>query len=174
MRNIKRSFWNTMICALTLVITSCGFHLSGQVQLAPPLHRMYIQSADPYSQLVRNLTQALKLSQVTVVPTPAEASTILNILSETESQQLLSVGGTQQTRQYSLVLSVVFQVTDNTGKMLVPPQTATQSTVITITANQVLAGSNEADNLYNQMRRSIVFDILYRLSSKSTTKSLSP
>ena len=157
---------------LTLCLTACGFHLRGNMPLAEPLHHLYVQSSDPYSELVRNLKQALKLSGVELTGTPVEATTILDIMHEDQGQQMVSVSGTQQTRQYNLTLSVTFRVTDNNNKVLVPEQTATETAAITIQANEVLAGSNEATNIYQQMRRAIVFDIMYRLASKSTAKQL--
>jgi len=153
------------ILMLSWLLVGCGFHLRGRVDLAPPLKRLYIQSADPYSQLIRNLKQSLQLSGVDLSKTPQTASMVLDILNETTKDQLLSVGGTQQTRQYNLTLTVTFQITDPAGKIVVPSQSVFETQVITITANQILGGSNEENNLYQQMRHLIINDILKRLAS---------
>src|SRR5579863_964212 len=94
------SFHFFLIFFLTMLLTACGFHLQGEMQLAKPLHRLYLQAPDPYSYLVRNLEDYLKMSQVQLAASPKEASTILTILRDDTSQELLSVSGTQQTRQY--------------------------------------------------------------------------
>jgi LPS-assembly lipoprotein len=158
-----------VVMLFCLTIAGCGFHLRGEITLAPPLKRLYLQSPQPYGELARNLRQGLKTADVNLTDTPKQAATVLEILSEKASQQLLSVGGTQQTRQYNLLLSVTFQVTTPAGKVLIPPQTVTDTQALTVQADQVLGGSNEQNNLYRQMRQDIVFDLLNRLASKSST-----
>src|SRR5580765_4776974 len=90
------------------LLTSCGFHLRGPTPLPPPLKSLYLQTPDPYGQLTRNLKRSLRMSGVELSSTPAGAKTVLVIMSETSGQQLLSVSGTQQTRQYNLSLTVTF------------------------------------------------------------------
>ncbi|RDI42830.1 LPS-assembly lipoprotein LptE [Aquicella lusitana] len=161
-----------LLLASTFILTSCGFHLQGEMQLAPPLHRMYIQSADPYSYLVRNLRQYLKLSKVELVSTPAEADTILVIVSDTATQQLLSVSGTQQTRQYKLIVTVVIEIQDAKGRIIVAPSAFTEERTITTQSNQILGSSNDVNLLYQQMRRVLAYAIMNRLASKQVTHAV--
>lgn len=154
---------------LALTLASCGFQPRGETSLALPLQTLYLESSDPYGELAMNLKQYLKASHVKIVAAPKEASTVLEIISEQTGQQLLSVGGTQQTRQYNLTLTVQFQITHPNGAVLVPPQTVAEARTIPILANQTLAGSNEATNLYRKMRQAIVYDIMNRISSKDVT-----
>jgi LPS-assembly lipoprotein len=161
-------FFLTLLC-----LTSCGFHLRGNVSLAPPLHKLYIQTNDPYGQLTRYLQQYFKTSDVELVSTPEAASTILSILSETETRNLMSIDITQLTRQYNLILTVSYEITTPQGKTLVPRQTVSETRTIPIKSNQILAGSNEETTLYEQMRQAIVYDIVNQLSSNITTSLLS-
>ncbi len=155
-------------------ITSCGYHLRGAMPLAAPLYKLYLDTHDPYGQLTHNLKQFLKVSSVTLVDKREDSTAVLGILHEATSQQLLGMSGTQQTRQYNLILNVIFQVTDPVGKILVPPQSITETRSFTIKSDQILAGSNEANNLYNQMRQAIVYDIMARLGSTEVTRLLTP
>ncbi len=154
------------------VLMSCGFHLRGQTPLAPPLYRLYLQTPAPYGQLARELKQHLKMSGVDLVDSPAQAETVLAILSEDKNDQLLSVGGTQQTRQYNLILTVGFEVRSPSGQVLVPRQTASETRAITIQSDQILGGSNEENNMYKQMRQAIIYAIMNRLSAEDTTATL--
>lgn len=167
---MRHFFKNIILIICCFSLMSCGFHLRGQSNLAPPLKRVYIQTKDPYGQLTVILKRYLKMSGVYLAADPADATTILDILSERESEQLQSVSGTQQTRQYNLILTVTFQITAPNGKAIIPPQIVSETRQLTIQANQILAGSNEEDNLYQQMRPSIVFDIMNRLSSQEMTR----
>lgn len=170
MRALTRAIcWLVCLTTISLSLSGCGFHLRGSFTLAPPLKRMYLQTTDPYGELARNLRQSLEATGVVFAETPQQASTVLEIIHENTSQQLLSVGGTQQTRQYNLVLSVVFQVTTPQSKIIIPQQTVTKTQAITVQADQILGGSNEENNLYHQMRKSIVYTLLNVLTSKEAT-----
>lgn len=155
-----------------LSLTSCGFQPRGNWPLAAPLHNLYLQSNEPYGQLTHNLRQFLRASGVHLAKTPQEASTVLEILNETTGQQLLTVSGTQQTRQYNLILTVTFQVTNPQGAPLYATQAVSEVRTIPISSNQILGGSNEANNLYSQMRQAIVFDIMNLLSSQNMTNAV--
>lgn len=161
-----------LLLCLGCVITGCGFHLQGETQLAPPLHRLYLQTSDPYGQLARSLQQYLKLSRVQLVSSPQEATTILNILHDDTSQELLSVSGTQQTRQYTLKVTVTFEINDAAGRTLVRPQTLSESRTITVQSNQVLGSSNEASLFYQQMRRTLAYAIIKRIASREISRDI--
>lgn len=152
------------------LLGGCGFHLRGETPVAPPLQRLYLQTQDPYGDLARDIRQYMKSSNITLVNSPLEAATILEVLREDHNEQLVSIGGSQLTRQYNLVLSVNFQINSPQGVTLVPPQAVSETRSITIQSNQILGGSNEETNLYQQMRRAIVFDIMSRLSSTEVSQ----
>jgi LPS-assembly lipoprotein len=164
-KNLKVFTQLALVILFCSTLNACGFHPRGEIPLAPPLHNLYLKSVSPYDQLARNLRQALKQSGVHFASSQNNATVTLEILSETTGQQLLSVSGTQQTRQYNLILTVVYQLLDAKGRVLVAPQSVSETRTIPIQTNQILAGSNEANNLYRQMRFSIVYVILNRLAS---------
>lgn len=156
-----------------LILSACGFHLRGSMPLAKPLHRIYIESIDPYGVLVKELEQSLKMSHAEVVNTPEEADTILKIIRDDSGQDLLSVSGTQQTRQYKLHVTIAFMILNaKTRHTLVDQQTLTESRVITIQSNQILGSSNEANLYFQQMRRTLASAIMFRLSSHEITRTL--
>lgn len=157
---------------LTSILVGCGFHWQGQVPLAPPLKKLYLQTDDPYGALSRDLQQNMELSQVTLVTKPEEADTILTITHDDATQNLLSVSGTQQTRQYNLVVTVVFNITDNKGNVIIPDQSLQETRTITVQSNQILGSSNEATLYYQQMRHVLAYAIMNRLSSTDISKTI--
>lgn len=165
---MRKHYW----IILCLCLSACGFHPRGPVTLAPPLQSLYLQTADPYGQLAKNLRVYLKISGVHLTNTPVAATSILEILSENTSEQLLNISGTQTTRQYNLTLVVSYRITDNQGNIIMDTQTATETRPLTINANQMLSGSNQAVSLYQQMRQAIVYDIVSRLASRDITMLL--
>lgn len=158
--------------SLLLLLTACGFQPRGEITLAPSLKNIYLKTPDPYGQLARNLRSFLIMSHVHLADTVESADTVLVILKEQMGQDLVSVSGTQLTRQYNLTLNVTYQVTDASGKVLISPQTSTEVRSLTIQSDQILGGSNEASSLYKQMQRTTVYNIMNRLSSKEVTAIL--
>jgi outer membrane lipopolysaccharide assembly protein LptE/RlpB len=146
--------------------------LQGQLQLAPALHRLYIQAADPYGVLVRMIKLYCKTSHVQLVDAPENATAVLEITQDTAKDEFLSVSGTQQTRQYKLSVIVSFVIKDPKGRIIVPLQTLTEERTITIQADQILGSSNEANLFYEQMRRSIAFAMMNRISSQDVTQMI--
>jgi LPS-assembly lipoprotein len=142
------------------------------MEFSQPLHNIYVQTADPYGQLAHNIRLYFKVSGVHVTKSPENATSILEILSENTSEQLLNISGTQTTREYNLILTVTYQVTDKHGNILVDKQTAIETRPLTINANQMLSGSNQAVSLYQQMRQAIVYDIMSRLASREISTLL--
>ncbi|MDR3490444.1 MAG: LPS assembly lipoprotein LptE [Gammaproteobacteria bacterium] len=160
------------IMTFFILLTGCGFHLRGLAPLPPSLQRIYIESKGPYGLLEQKLRATLPLTHVHIMSTPESADTILVISNETPTQQLVSVGGTQQTRQYNLTLAVTFAIADNTGKLLIAPQTVSEMRTLTLQSSQILGTTNEQATLYQVMRQAIVYDIIDRLSSKKITDIL--
>lgn len=166
--------WTRMLpmIALLLLLSGCGFHLRGDMPLASPLHSLHIQAINPYGTLVRNLEQSLKMSGAHLTDNATDAQTILIISHDSTFQELLSVGATQQTRQYKLTAVVTFEVADKQGRNIVPPQTLADSRVITVQSNQILGSSNEANLYFQQMQRGLATSIMYRLSSHQITSDI--
>ena len=163
-----------LVFLLALLLTACGFHPRGQIPLAKPLKNMYLQTDNPYGQLSRSIKQYLKMSGVNLTSSPQQATIILHIIQESLSKDLVSYNSSQQTRQYNLKLTVVFDLQDAQGKILMPPYAVKEERSLTLQSSQVLAGGNEAALLIQQMQRDIVFDIMSRISSKDVSKLISP
>jgi outer membrane lipopolysaccharide assembly protein LptE/RlpB len=112
------------------------------------------------------------MSHVQLTQTAHEATTTLVIMQDESSQSLLSVNGTQQTRQYLLRVTVVFEILDKNGQTIVPAQTLTETKVITIQSNQILGSSNEANLYYLQMRSRLAYAIMLRIASDQVTRMI--
>lgn len=170
MQTVRIRFF--ILCLILMGLSGCGFQLRGEAPLSPPLKRLYIQTADPYGVLAHNLRDYLRRAGVELTDTPEQALTVLHIINESQTQQLLSVSGLQQTRQYSLTLSVTFEVTNPKGVVLVPQSTLTETRTLTTLSDLILGATNEQNTLYQQMRLSIIYDIMNRLSSRDVTTLL--
>ncbi|EKD72492.1 MAG: hypothetical protein ACD_45C00662G0006 [uncultured bacterium] len=159
-------------CLLALSLSACGIHPRGETNLAPPLHHLYIQTTDPYGYLAKSLEQYFSLSKVKIVSSSNEATAILNILHDTKSQVLLGVSSTQQTRQYNLITTIEFSVTDPKGRILLPPYTLSDARTITVQSDQILGASNETTLFYKLMQRTLAYAIINHLASQDATRAI--
>lgn len=165
----KKLIYCGLLVCLTIFLAACGFHLQGKLQLAKPLQRVYLETNNPYGALTRALQLSFQMSHATLVATPEEAVTKLIIIQDVNSQTLISVNSTTQTRQYNLTVTVTFAISDKHGRLIFPPQTLTEARAITIQSNQILGSSNEANLYYQQMRNTLATAIMNRIASKDIT-----
>lgn len=166
---LMRHFF-AMCCLLSLA--ACGFHPQGQRQVATQLHHVYLQTDDPYGRLARSLKQELKIADIHTTESADDANVILNTLGESTNQELISVSGTQQTRQYRLSVEVSFELTDNKGAPILEKQTLSEYRIITLQSNQILGSANEAQLFYEQMRMKLAHAILNRITSPEVTNDI--
>lgn len=155
-----------------LGVSACGYHFQGPVQFAPQLNPLYVEAPSPYGQLAQSLQQSLKVSQMDIAPSAGSARAILRIVRDDTVQQLLSVSSSQQTRQYQLSIVVTYEICNAQGKILVGPETLTESRPLTTQSNQILGSSNEANLFYQQMRRTLAQAIINRIASEDVTALL--
>jgi len=153
-------------------LAGCGFHLQGERHFPTSLQRIYLSTNDPYGHLARQLQQYLITSHVQLAKSPSEANVLLRIISDVASQDLLSVSSTQQTRQYILRVTVIFDIADAKGTPLITPQSLVETRSLTVQSNQILGSSNEATLLYQQMRRMLAYAIINRITSEEITQMI--
>lgn len=161
--------YRTAVCIIIMLMASmlsaCGFHLRGDVALAPQLARIHIQGADPYDPLVRDLTRALTSAGSTVVADPAEATAVLQIVSNSAARRVLSVQTTGKVQEYELYQTLEFRVRDAAGRELLDAQRLELTRDYLYDADDVLGKAGEEETLRRDMRRDLVRLALLRLEA---------
>lgn len=153
-------------------ITSCGFHLRGEMDFPPFFNNIYIETKDPYSHFSKQVILFFKLSNITILTHSNNATYILRIRNETTSDRMIGYDPRSHFRQYSLLLTVTFELLDAKENLLLGPETLTQSKIITINDSRMLGGSNEAKMMYDQMRQEIIYLMMSRLASNDVKNIL--
>ena len=153
--------------ALLFALSACGFHLRGDVQLAPQLSKIHIQGGNPYDPLVRDLIRALTAAGSTVVTDPQSATAILQILDNSGKRRVLSVRSTGKVQEYELYQTFEFRVRDAAGTELLAAQQLELTREYLFDADDVLSKSTEEEALRRDMRRDLVRLALLRLESLS-------
>lgn len=154
---------------LLLTCTSCGFHLQHE-KFSFPGATIYLQTNNPYSNLAQALKRELRANNITVTTTPPTQGLILTILSDTNTQTLISSSNTQQTNQYNLQVNVIFNLSTHNQTPIIGPESLIEIRTLTVQASQVLGSSTESLLLYPAMRSAIAHAIIQRITSPQVTK----
>ncbi|WP_172600369.1 LPS assembly lipoprotein LptE [Sulfurivermis fontis] len=156
-----------------MLLTSCGFHLRGAVELPPQLARTQLVGVDARSELADEITAALEGAGAQVVT--ADATAQLHVSGERENRRLLSVGRTGRASEYEVTYQFSFELRapvvsqDRDGqakvhyRVLVPRQSVSLSRDYSFDRNNVLGKGEEEDLLIREMRAFAVRQMLLRL-----------
>lgn len=155
-----------------LFLVACGFHLRGNIPLPTELSPMYIETTDPFHPTILAIQDGLEASKIAVAKSPSTANTILRIIDIKSTENLISVSASTNTRQYALVETVQIEVTDKTGKVIVPVSTLSGSNPFTVESNQILTAASQKDLLSDEMQQAIVQQLFARLGSKGAKTAL--
>lgn len=148
---------------LLLLLSACGFHLRGGVELPPVLQVTYIQSKEPFAGISPPLRDTLQSAGAQVTEEANQATGVIRIVSERSERRVLSVGSAGRASEYELFEEVVFSLSDAQGKVLIEPQAVRTIRDLVFDENQVLGKVSEAEDLREEMRRSIAKQIIMRI-----------
>jgi LPS-assembly lipoprotein len=156
------------LAALLVVaaLAGCGFQLRGSNGgYNMPFHSIYVGIPDTSplgTELRRNLRAG---DSVVIADTPAQAQAQIDLVSEARGRAILSLNSLGRVREYLLTYTVVFQVRDPKGGVLLAPTEITLKRNIAFDETQVLAKEAEANLLYRDMQGDVVQQMLRRVAA---------
>jgi LPS-assembly lipoprotein len=143
-------------------LAGCGFRLSGPKALA--FSTVHI-NVNQHSTLGLALRRQIALSgSTTVEEDPARAETKLQILANNRSREILSLTATGKVREYELVQTLRFRLTDRDGNELIPPATLSARREYTFSDELILGKEQEEALLYSDMESDLVRQLMRRLA----------
>lgn len=148
---------------LLLVLAGCGFKPSNVVQLDELSGPFRVSADNIYSPLADNIERALSSTGARLAGTGEPAYQIA-IVSENTSTRALSINEFAQVREYVIRYTVVYSLSDPSGKTLIDNQTVALRRVYTYDA-QLSAGSPAEEALLKrEMQAEMIRAILRRTS----------
>lgn len=147
------------------LLSACGFRLRGAEQTSLPFKTIYLAFAEnsPLGTELRRYIRATGSTEV--VDDPKAAQAILDPLSETREETVLSLNSQGRIRELSLFYRFSFRVRDASGKQLLPPTNLVLRRDMSFNEAQVLAKEGEKAMLYRDMQSDLVQQILRRLAA---------
>jgi LPS-assembly lipoprotein len=168
--NSKNKIIFITLLLLSIVLQGCGFHLRGKKPIPVNLHKIYIDSKQPYSTLTQLLEQVLRSQGVIIVNNPDDAPIILRLFDQNFKSITLSQGASATTKEYTLTFTVSFELRNQTGNVIFGPHKIVTTRNILILENEVLSSSNETAVLKQAMQRDAMYQILNQLSSEEISE----
>jgi len=147
----------------TLLLCGCGFHLEGRVPLPQAVARPYIQAPDQQSDFVQSLRREMLMSGAHPVDSAAQATAVVDILSDNVTSRVLSVSAQNRPTEYQVNYTVRFAVTAG-GRELLPPQMVSSMRSYTFDESLLLAKEHEESILQQAMGQDLAQIVMRRLS----------
>jgi LPS-assembly lipoprotein len=149
-------------------LAACGFRLRGAQTL--PFDTIFL-GFPVNSTLGAELARSIRAgTNAKVVDERAQAQAVLEVLGEAREREVLAVNAQGRTREYQLRLRLAFRVHDGRGAEFLPPTTVGVQRDIAFNEAQVLAREAEEAQLFRDMQRDIVQQVLRRLAASETPK----
>jgi LPS-assembly lipoprotein len=157
--SIKRFFYLLVISA-SLMVSACGFHLRGKIDVPPSLLRLHVKGND--IELVHDIEKSLKFSDIVIVEEGNDGA----LLDLSNSSYVKEVNGTDANgiaSNYKMTYTVNYVVYDNKLDLL-QQQSVKQNRTLAYDANNILLFEREETFLVEDMRKELVSHILRRMS----------
>jgi LPS-assembly lipoprotein len=151
---------NSVVFMLMLLLTACGYHLRGAIQLPEALQKIYVRGAS--AELTNAIARTFRSASGELVATAAEAGMILNVINEDYQRRTISIDSSGYSNEYDLVYRLTFDLLNNQGAVLISAQTieVSKSYFNEQSGNTVLSKGNEEvvlrKELYSQAVRSVI------------------
>lgn len=149
---------------LILLLTGCGFHLRGVIDIPEWLNNVAIISNDNNKELASLLKSQLEGYKVDVNSDPSLAKYWLIIKNSNLQQQIVSIGASTNPRQYQLILTIEFMLQTPKGQIIKAPRKVAVNRQLTVNNDRILGSNEEEALLVSEMRHDAVIQIINRLS----------
>jgi LPS-assembly lipoprotein len=156
----------TAAVLLAATLAACGFQLRGSTSAYNmPFSSIYLAFPDT-SPLGNELRRNLRAGErVVITPTQDGAQARFEVLTETRNKAILSLNNLGRVREYLLSYTLVFQVRDASGKLVLGPTDITLRRNLAFSEEAVLAKEGEEALLYRDMQSDLVQQVMRRLAA---------
>jgi LPS-assembly lipoprotein len=142
-------------CLLITLISACGFHLRGKVDLPVGVEPFYIGSGKANDVLYVELNNIFNANGVTLTEDPTAANYQLVITKQKPDRRSTAVGIDGRTAEYQLLETVTYELRDKKGRIASGPIAITERRILQNNPNQVISTESEEKLLRTEMKRNL-------------------
>ncbi len=149
--------------AALAALGACGFHLRGDIRLSPSLTRVHVTSSDPGGALKANIEDILRRSGATIEVNVGAGVAEIAMTGVSSTTQVGSVGTNARVNEFIMIYHVDLEITDGTGKVVVPKQPIEQNRRFTFDQTQAVGTGAEQDQIQREMVREMTQAIVRKI-----------
>ena len=161
MQTIVRSL--AVLAAISLA--ACGFHLRGEVKLAPGLQRVVVTSSDPASPIKRSVEDAMKRAGATIATASGEGVGEIRMTAVGVQTLVGSVGANARVNEFNMVYHVDLEIVDGAGKTVLEKQPIEQTRSYTFDQTQAAGAGAQQDVIRREMERDMAQAVMRKIDS---------
>ena len=145
---------------MLLMLSGCGYHLRGSIDMPEELKNMYVFNASLPFQT--ELNAVLKSSKAKLATSPNDAGLVVKILREDITTRVLSIGSAGKSSESELNYVIRFQFFDNKENELMDEQTIEIAREYFNDQSAVLAKTNEEQIIRKEIYKQAVRMMMVR------------
>ena len=153
----------TIIC--TLLISACGFHLRGNINLPAGVEPLAISGINETTTLALKLHNSLTANGIKMTDKASEANYKIVILETKQDRRVSTIGGRSTAKEYLLLETVVFELQNAKGVRVLGPNTIVERQVLTNDPNRVSSTNQEEKLIRQEMLNNVGGKIARQLST---------
>lgn len=153
-----------LAAVLLLSLAGCGFRFRTTPDFPPQMAVIHIDAKDRYSPFYRDLVLELRRSDVSLTDDPAQARTIVKVLTDDTGRRLLAVSGRNVPVEYEVYYRVRFAV-DVDGIEVVSVEQLSLSRDFAYDETQVLGKDREEESIRQAIASDLVGLVTRRLTA---------
>tara|TARA_B110000444_G_scaffold26917_1_gene22230 strand:- start:765 stop:1268 length:504 start_codon:yes stop_codon:yes gene_type:complete len=158
----------SLLCVITL-ISACGFHLRGDIELSEDWQTLQLITANPNGDLGRELATTLRVMGIELTD---NAHISIKLGSEQFERRSVSVGAGARANRYEIELAVEVSVYNDRGVELIKSTKLSVFKLMNHDPNNVVGEEEEIRMLRSEMRIELVQRILRNFRSQLTNQEL--
>ena len=152
-----------IVTLLLVVLSSCGFHLRGDVNYA--FSSVYL-NAPPDNPLTSELRRAMEgATRMRLADSPTVAQVVLDVTGIVDEKQVLSLSGGGRVREFLLIKRAMISAHDANGRDWLPAAQIEVRRSYTFNEAEVLAREAQEQRLLKEMQTDVVQQIVRRLQA---------
>lgn len=157
---------------IMLLLSGCGFHLRGQINLPAKLHTFYLDSQTPYNPLLRQIKQRLAISNIYTVDSPKKAPITLFVNSDSLIYTQSTIGTSSSIRDYTVTYSINYELRNSHGQEIAGPFSVSSATTITAVEDELLDNSMKLQSAKKSLQQDAITKMMFQISSREVLKKI--
>ncbi len=162
---LRRTVFFLLLTGIVPLLSACGYHLRGEAVLPAGMERVHVDSSDQYGPLKRNVEKALERSGAKVEPAAGDGIAEVTLGAVSIAPIVRSVSANARVNEFTMLYHIELEITDGSGKVVLPKQVIEQSRVFTFDQTQAIGTGAEQDEIKKEMEREMTQVVMRKVES---------